>query len=249
MKIIFDKIVSFFLLVILFPFFCVLGMLIFLSDREFPFYVAPRVGKDGFLFNMIKFRSMRRIKSLDNIVSTSENDPRITKIGRFIRKYKFDELSQFINVFLGNMSIVGPRPNVKVEVDLYTHLEMRILSIKPGITDFSSIVFSDLNKILGKSEDPNTDYNQLVRPWKSKLALFYIDNRSFWLDIIIILLTIVGILSRKSSLWCVRLILKKYGAPDDLLKICFVNRNLKPSPPPGSKIIVSSKIRKLQNSI
>jgi lipopolysaccharide/colanic/teichoic acid biosynthesis glycosyltransferase len=247
MKIIFDKIVSFFLLLILLPFFCGLIILIFLNDFGTPFYIAPRVGKNGFLFNMIKFRSMKSIESLSNVVSTSENDPRITKIGKFIRKYKLDELSQLMNVIAGNMSIVGPRPNVKVEVDLYNQVEMKILSVKPGITDFASIVFSDLNIILSKSEDPNTDYNQLVRPWKSRLALFYIENQSFWLDIKIICLTALGILSRKISLWGVRVILVEYNAPLELINICKINRVLKPTAPPGSETIVTALARNMCN--
>lgn len=247
MKSLFDKTVSFFLLLFFLPFFIVLALLIFIDDWGPPLYVAQRVGKGGILFKMTKFRSMRRNDALTNLVSTSENDPRITKIGGFIRKYKIDELSQLFNVIDGNMSIVGPRPNVKVEVDLYTQLEMNILSVKPGITDFASIVFSDLNKILSESQDPNTDYNQLVRPWKSKLALLYIENQSFWLDIKIIILTALGIFSRKVSLFGVRKILKKYNAPSELINICKINRVLKPTAPPGTNTIVTSQIRNMYN--
>ncbi len=243
MKGVFDIVISLIFLILLLPLFIVLAFLIFIEDFGPPFYVAKRVGKGGVIFNMIKFRSMRRIDSFSNIVSTSENDPRITKIGKLIRKYKIDELSQLFNVITTKMSIVGPRPNVKVEVDLYTDLENKILSVKPGITDFSSIVFSDLNKILSNSKDPNTDYNQLVRPWKSRLALLYVEHSSFLLDFKLIILTIVGIFSKKSSLFCVKKILQKYDAQEELLSLCKIDKILKPYPPPGSNQIVTSDLR------
>ncbi|MFM7683622.1 MAG: sugar transferase [Bacteroidota bacterium] len=243
MKGVFDILVSLIFLIFLAPLFIVLAFLIFVDDFGPPFYVAKRVGKGGVEFNMIKFRSMRRIDSLTYIVSTSENDPRITKIGKLIRKYKIDELSQLFNVFTSKMSIVGPRPNVKVEVDLYTDLEIKILSIKPGITDFSSIIFFDLNKILSNSQDPNTDYNQLVRPWKSRLALLYIENNSLLLDIKLIILTFVGIFSKKASLFWLKKLLQKYNAQQELLDLCKIDKVLKPYPPPGSKEIVTSDLR------
>lgn len=243
MKGIFDFIVSLTLVLICLPLFLILSLLIFLNDFGSPFYVAQRIGKNGVVFRMTKFRSMRYDKKMSNVVSTSENDPRITPIGKFIRKYKIDELSQLFNVLLGTMSIVGPRPNVKVEVDLYTEEEQRILSVKPGITDFASIVFSDLNQILSTSKDPNTDYNQLVRPWKSRLAIFYIDHHSFLMDLQLIALTAIGIFSKKTALAGVAKILRKMKAPQELINVCSVNRILVPTPPPGSDQIVTADFR------
>ena len=118
---------------------------------------------------------------LNKIDSTSLNDSRITVVGNIIRKYKIDELAQLINVLNGSMSLVGPRPNVKRETDLYTLQEKLILSVKPGITDFSSIVFSDEAEILEGKEDPNISYNQLIRPWKSRLAIIYVKKKQITL--------------------------------------------------------------------
>ena len=121
---------------------------------------------------MIKLRSMIVNAEKSKVDSTSSNDPRITKIGKIIRKLKLDELSQLFNVFIGEMSLVGPRPNVKRETDLYTKVEKNLLSVKPGITDFASIIFSDESEILKNVDDPDISYNQLIRPWKSRLGLF-----------------------------------------------------------------------------
>ena len=115
--------------------------------------------------------------------STSANDPRITKVGNIVRKLKLDELTQLFNVFIGNMSFVGPRPNVERETRLYTNTEKQLLNFKPGITDFSSIVFSDTD-ILSNFDDPDIAYNQIIRPRKNHLALFYIENQSLLLDIV-----------------------------------------------------------------
>lgn len=153
-------------------------LLVYLQDFRMPFYIAPRVGKDGRIFKMVKLRSMVIGASRTGVDSTSRNDPRITPVGRFIRKYKLDELTQLWNVLLGSMSIVGPRPNVERETNLYTDIERRLLSVRPGLTDFSSIVFADEEAILADAEDPDLRYNQLIRPWKSRLGLFYIDHQS-----------------------------------------------------------------------
>ena len=146
---------------------------------------------------MIKLRSMIINADKNKVDSTSSNDPRITKIGKFIRKFKLDELTQLYNVFIGEMSIVGPRPNVRRETKIYTSVEKKLLRIKPGITDFASIVFSDESEILKNVDDPDITYNQLIRPWKSRLGLFYIKKQSLILDITIIFLTILNSFSRK----------------------------------------------------
>ena len=139
----FDIMLSFFGLVIISPLFLSFMFFVFIYDFHSPFYVALRVGKDRKLFKMIKLRSMKIEADKTGVASTANDDDRITPIGKIIRKFKFDELSQLINVFLGSMSLVGPRPQVKQDVDLYTKKEITLLSIKPGITDYSSIVFSE----------------------------------------------------------------------------------------------------------
>ena len=174
MKRLFDITVSFLGLMLTVLFFIPICVLIWLQDFHSPFYIAPRVGKDGKIFKMVKLRSMIIDADKTGVDSTSSQDKRITPIGRFVRAYKLDEIPQLWNVLKGEMSFVGPRPNVKREVDLYTEIESNLLTVQPGITDISSIVFSDLNDILKNSQDPNLDYNQLVRPWKSRLSLVYV---------------------------------------------------------------------------
>ena len=134
-------------------------ILIWIHDFHSPFYIAPRVGKSGQVFNMVKLRSMVVHADKTGVDSTSSSDPRITPIGHIVRKFKLDEFTQLWNVLKGDMSLVGPRPNVKRETDLYTRVEKGLLSVCPGITDFSSIVFSDENEMLRDSKDPDIDYN------------------------------------------------------------------------------------------
>jgi len=122
--------------------------------------------------------------------STSDDDPRITKIGKLLRKYKLDELPQLINVLKGEMSIVGPRPEVSMEVETYTNEEKRILNVKPGITDFASLTFHNEGEILKGSADPHQTYREKIRPEKLKLALKYVEKQSFWVDLKIIFETI-----------------------------------------------------------
>ena len=211
------------------------------QDFKFPFYIPLRVGKNGKLFKMIKLRSMGVNADRNGVDSTSNNDSRITPIGHFIRKFKLDELSQLINVLKGDMSLVGPRPNVKNETDLYTEEEKKILLVSPGITDFASIVFADEGTILEKSSDPNLDYNQLIRPYKSRLALFYIEKKSFFLDLKIIFLTMLVIISRRFSLNKLSLLLKDLGANSKMVELSTRENELKPTPPPGSQNIVVSR--------
>jgi lipopolysaccharide/colanic/teichoic acid biosynthesis glycosyltransferase len=173
--------------------------------------------------------------------STSSNDKRITGVGKFIRKYKLDELSQLWNVLIGDMSLVGPRPNVKRETDLYTSEEKFLLKVKPGITDFSSIVFSDEGDILKDHSDPDIAYNQLIRPGKSMLGIFYIIHRNFLIDIKLIYLTIVAIISKEKALSSVVNILKKLGANNILVEIASRKNQLIPMPPPGTKNIVTNR--------
>ena len=216
-------------------------LLIWKEDKNSPFFIANRVGRRGKIFKMIKLRSMIINAHKTGVDSTSANDVRITNIGKFIRKFKLDELSQLWNVLLGDMSFVGPRPNVKNETDLYTEIEKGLLSIKPGITDFSSIVFADESEILKDYDDPDLAYNQLIRPGKSKLGLFYVKKRNLLIDIFLILATLLGFLSRKLSLNFLTFLLNILGAPKELVILASRKENLKPSPPPGTNKIVKSR--------
>lgn len=240
-KWILDTLISFFGL-LFFNFIAIpLLILIWLYDFHSPLYISNRVGKGGRLFKMVKLRTMIFNADKTGVDSTSANDKRITPVGRFIRKYKLDEFIQLWNVFIGTMSLVGPRPNVKRETDLYTSEEKRLLSVKPGITDFSSIIFADEGEILKDSNDPDIDYNQLIRPWKSRLGLIYIDNQSFLLDIKLIALTALAFCSRKLALKGVRSILCRLNADQKILDVALRQYELKPYPPPGSNKIVTSR--------
>jgi lipopolysaccharide/colanic/teichoic acid biosynthesis glycosyltransferase len=217
------------------------ALAVFWQDKHSPFYIADRVGRDGKLFKMIKLRSMIMNADKSGVDSTQNNDNRITPVGQFIRKYKLDEMTQLINVLIGDMSLVGPRPNVKRETDLYTEIEKGLLNVRPGITDLASIVFADEGDILEGKEDPDIAYNQLIRPWKSRLALFYIENQSVVLDAEIILATIETIVDRPKALKRVQNILRKLGAPDDLVEVAGREKELVPTPPPGSEEVVISR--------
>jgi len=215
--------------------------LVWRQDKHSPFYVAERVGKDFRLFKMVKLRSMVKNADTSGVDSTSVNDMRITPIGQFIRKYKLDELTQLWNVLIGDMRLVGPRPNVKRETDLYTNEERRLLSIKPGITDFASIVFSDEGVILSDQMDPDLAYNQLIRPGKSRLGLYYVENSTLRTDITLLFLTVIAVVSRSKALALNADYLKFTGAPADLVKIALRQDPLMPTPPPGSEKIVDSR--------
>jgi len=193
MKRIFDLFFSHLALLIFLPFFMVIALIIKLHDFGPVFYKAPRVGLNGKLFKMYKFRTM--VVNADQIggSSTTSSDSRITGIGRFLRKYKLDELPQLINVFIGNMSIVGPRPEVKHFTDLFTEEEKAILSVKPGITDFASVWNSDEGTILEGAEDPDKAYMELIWPEKKRLQLKYVREHSFWVDIKIVFLTLQAV--------------------------------------------------------
>lgn len=220
------------------PILMVVMALVWFEDFKSPFYIAIRIGKDGKEFNMVKLRSMKINLVNSGPDSTSENDDRITPIGHIIRKYKLDELSQLWNVLIGDMSLVGPRPNVKSEVDLYTNLEKKLFNVKPGITDFSSIVFSDEAHILADMDDPDLAYNQLIRPWKSRLGLIYIENRTLTLDFLLIFYTVVTIIKKKSALVWVARKLHSLGVDEDIVRVCRRQTDLVPCAPPGADEIV-----------
>jgi len=240
-KRIFDIVTALAGLIFLSPVLILIILAIWLQDFKSPFYISERVGKNEKTFRIIKLRSMIVGADKKGVDSTSANDSRITTVGKIVRKYKLDELSQLFNVIKGDMSLVGPRPNVKRETDIYTVEEKKLLTIKPGITDFASIVFADEGEILENKSDPDIAYNQLIRPGKSRLGLFYIEHQSLILDLKIILLTIVAILSRDSSLRKSVNLLEKIGANNELLILAARKHALVPTPPPGANKIVISR--------
>lgn len=192
-KRLFDLIVSSVGLLILAPFFLLIGLIIRLTSAGPVFYLQQRVGKDGVLFTLFKFRTMRINADKAAAITIGERDSRITSVGYWLRKFKIDELPQLINVWKGEMSLVGPRPEVKKFVDLYSDQQREVLTAKPGITDFASIEFRNENKLLEGKEDPIDFYIREIMPVKLALNLKYIRSQSFWLDIRIIFQTVFSI--------------------------------------------------------
>lgn len=241
MKRIFDVVAAFLGLLAASPILLPAMFLVWLQDRRSPFYVAKRVAKGGGEFQMVKLRSMVVGADRSGVDSTGAADARITPVGHVIRRFKLDELTQLWNVLQGDMSLVGPRPNVKRETDLYTDVERELLSVKPGVTDFASIVFSDEGDILKDHADPDIAYNQLIRPGKSLLGVFYVRHRSLVVDIRLCVLTAVAIVSRTRALRGVTSLLRSLGAPADLVALASRQEPLVPMPPPGSDRVVTSR--------
>ena len=192
-KRVFDFSLAFIGLIVLSPLLVVIAAAIKLTSIGPVLYRGVRTGRHGKFFRMIKFRTM--VANAESIggTSTAETDPRITRIGRWLRAHKLDELPQLFNVLKGEMSLVGPRPEVEEYTRLYTREEMAILEVPPGITDLSSIKFRDLNTILAGADDPDKYFAENVLPTKNKLRLDYVRNRSLWLDFKIIFLTLRAI--------------------------------------------------------
>lgn len=194
MKRLLDLICSLLGLIILLPFFLIIGVWIFLDDYDSPFYQQERVGKNGKVFWLLKFRSMR-VHSSQKVQLTVGKDPRITKVGHFIRKYKIDELPQLINVLKGEMSLVGPRPEVVKYVNLYTEEQKIVLQVKPGITDYASLEYFEESDLLAQSIDPEKTYIDEIMPAKIQINLKYIPNANVLEDLKIIFLTLKRIVS------------------------------------------------------
>lgn len=189
----FDFILSLVGLVVLAPIFIVLAIWIKIDSKGPVFYKQVRVGRNGIDFGLFKFRSMVVDADKKGLITVGGRDPRITRSGYFIRKYKLDELPQLINVLVGDMSLVGPRPEVRKYVDLYTDEQQKVLSVKPGITDYASIEYMDENEILGKSNDPEKTYIEEIMPEKIKYNMKYINNKNLFEYFKIIFLTVLKI--------------------------------------------------------
>ena len=195
MKRLFDFFLSFFGLIILSPILFIFFILIFLQDFNYPFYIASRVGKNGVPFNMVKFRSMITDQNSSSTITTA-NDNRITTIGKIIRKLKVDELPELLNVLIGDMSLVGPRPDVPGYADLLVGEDKLVLKLKPGITSLASLKYINEEEILASVEDPIRYNKEIIFPDKVKLNLNYYYNHNIWIDIKVIFATVFHILKK-----------------------------------------------------
>lgn len=193
---IFDFIFSLLGIALLSPIFVILSIAIVLDSRGGAFYSQIRVGKNNTNFKLYKFRSMSIGADKKGLITVGGRDTRITRVGYFIRKYKLDELPQLFNVLLGQMSLVGPRPEVRKYVDQYTLEQKIVLSVKPGITDYASIEYIDENEILSKSTNPDLDYINIIVPDKIKYNMKYINNRSLKEYFTILFITFFSILKK-----------------------------------------------------
>lgn len=200
MKRLFDIVASGVGLILLSPIFLILSVMIVIDSPGGVFFRGPRVGKNGKTFRIFKFRSMVKDCEGKGKWNVGDNDDRITRTGHFLRKTKLDEIPQLINVFIGDMSFVGPRPELQVYVDMYTEEEKRILDLKPGITDYASMVNIAQFETFTKAIDPDVAYLKYIRPLKLKLQLFYRDHHSFWGDIRLIFWTIYKVLTHSDKL-------------------------------------------------
>lgn len=222
------------------PVMLVAMFLVWWQDGFSPFYIANRVGRGGQPFRMVKLRSMIKNADRTGVASTSATDNRITGVGHFIRRFKLDEITQLWNVLKGDMSFVGPRPNVPQAVALYTAAERQLLDVRPGITDPASIIFSDEGEILRGATNPDLLYEQIIRPWKNRLALFYVEQGTVGMYLKLVVLTAVAIVSKSAALQGVIRILSAASADPTLIAVARRDAPLRPFPPPGATEIVSS---------
>lgn len=181
-------------LVVLAPFFLLIGLAIRVDSHGPVFYLQQRIGKNGRPFRLFKFRTMHCGADKSEPLTIGNRDARITRFGYWLRRFKLDELPQLVNVLMGNMSLVGPRPELKKFVDLYTDEQRKVLSVKPGITDYASIEFRNENKLLEGKEDPIAFYIKEIMPAKLALNQKYINERSFRTDVIIIFRTLQSLI-------------------------------------------------------
>ena len=197
MKRLFDIVASGLGLIVLSPLFIILAIWIKLDSKGPVFYRQVRVGYKNKDFRIFKFRSMRVGADKGSLVTIGGHDPRVTRSGYFIRKFKFDELPQLINVFLGDMSLVGPRPEVRHYVDYWTQEQMHVLDVRPGITDPASIKFRNENELMEKAEDPEKYYIEVIMQEKIKLYLEYVEKHGFFYDLGLIFKTFWVIVSER----------------------------------------------------
>lgn len=197
MKRLFDIVASGLGLIVLSPLFLILAIWIKLDSKGPVFYRQVRVGYKNKDFRIFKFRSMRVGADKGSLVTIGGRDPRVTKSGYWIRKFKLDELPQLINVFIGDMSLVGPRPEVRHYVDYWTQEQMHVLDVRPGITDPASIKFRNENELMEQAEDPEKYYIEGIMQEKIKLYLEYVEKHSFWYDLGLIFKTFFVIIHER----------------------------------------------------
>lgn len=183
-------------LAILSPLFLILSVWIKCDSSGPVFYRQIRVGRGNKDFQLYKFRSMRVGSDKKGLITVGGRDPRVTRSGYYIRKFKLDELPQLINVFIGDMSLVGPRPEVRKYVELYTPEQMHVLDVRPGITDLASIRYRNENELLEKADEPETYYREVIMQDKLRINLEYVERHSFWYDIRLIFMTFWEIVSK-----------------------------------------------------
>lgn len=193
MKRIIDIFASAFMLILLFPFGLVIALLIACDSRGGVFYRQSRVGRYNRDFTLYKFRTMRTDADRLGLLTVGARDPRVTRVGYYLRKYKIDELPQLLNILSGDMSFVGPRPEVRKYVDLYNNEQKKVLSVRPGLTDYASIAYINENEILEKADDKEQTYINEIMPEKIKLNMKFIQNPSLYQYFKIIFLTIKSI--------------------------------------------------------
>lgn len=228
-KRLFDVAVALLAIALLWPLVATLALAIWARDGRSPFYLSPRVGRGNRDFAMIKLRTMVVGADALGASSAARSDARITGFGRFLRRWKLDELPQFANVLLGHMSVVGPRPNVRAGgVDRYTPEEMGLLAVRPGLTDLASIVFADEAEILEGAPDVQAAYDVLIRPWKCRLGLLYIARRSLGADLQLTALTFVAIVARPLALRLLDGMLRRWGADTTTRELCLRKEPLRP---------------------
>lgn len=186
MKRIFDILFSVSVLLLLFPILFIIGISIILESRGGMFFSQKRIGINEQAFQILKFRTMFLDSEKKGQITVGDRDPRITRVGFFLRKYKLDELPQFWNVLIGEMSIVGPRPEVPYYVNFYDSTQRQVFKVKPGITDYASLKYFDENVLLGKSKNPEQTYIQEIMPTKLALNLEYVNQHGFFTDLKII---------------------------------------------------------------
>ncbi len=192
-KRLFDVLASTVMLVLLSPLLLVLSLAVNFSSKGPVFYMQERIGKNEKLFRIFKFRTMFLDADKKGLLTVGGRDPRVTPVGYFLRKYKLDELPQLFNVMLGEMSLVGPRPEVKRYVEMYSVEQKKVLEVNPGITDYASIEYANENELLGKADDPEKMYVEEIMPAKLKLNLKYLREQSFLVDLKIIFKTAMKI--------------------------------------------------------
>lgn len=189
-----DIVFSLFGLLLLSPLFLMVALWIVIDNPGPVFYRQLRVGKDGKDFRLLKFRSMRTGADKQSLITVGDKDPRVTRAGYYIRRYKLDELPQLWNVLIGDMSMVGPRPEVRRYVDLYTDEQRKVLSVRPGITDYASIEYMDENRLLAQAADPDKTYIEEIVPAKIALNMQYIHHQTLGEYMKIIFLTVTKII-------------------------------------------------------